>query len=432
MKITHLIPAFLVAALLGTTAPLHAAEQPIREAIRNNETYPVVLAKAKALIQSGYTAGDGYGEVWIRDFATFIELAMQVNAHADIREQLLLFFHFQGDDGNIIDGTIPRDNATGGYDYIFSDTAPEYAGHKNTVETDQETSLIHAIHIYITHSGDVAFLDHEINGATVWQRLHMAIKFLKTHRWAEDYGLLWGDTTVDWGDVQPLHEWGVVLDDNSHLAIDIYDNAMLLLALQDMIELSEMRGESPDDLKAFHDEIKASIRTHLWDDEAGKFIPHIYLDGSPFPDDFDESRIYYFGGTAVAILAGVLEPDEVTHSYQEMKRRVERAGAATIGLTVEPPYPEGFFQNRSMGPGSYQNGGDWTWFGGRMIHALIQHHMLQEAITELQPMLDRVIENDGFYEWYTVDNEPRGSGMFRGSAGVLGKAIQELQQVAGP
>ena len=38
-----------------------------------------------------------------------------------------------------------------------------------------------------------------------------------------------------------------------------------------------------------------------------------------------------------------------------------------------PPYPEGFFKNPQMrSPYSYQNGGDWCWFGGRMIQALIE------------------------------------------------------------
>ena len=39
-------------------------------------------------------------------------------------------------------------------------------------------------------------------------------------------------------------------------------------------------------------------------------------------------------------------------------------------------------------------------------------------------MTKRVLVNDGFYEWYTVDNEPEGSGTFRGSAGVLYSAIE--------
>jgi hypothetical protein len=38
-------------------------------------------------------------------------------------------------------------------------------------------------------------------------------------------------------------------------------------------------------------------------------------------------------------------------------------------------------------------------------------------------MVKRVISNKGFYEWYSVDNKPRGSGTFRGEAGVLYSAI---------
>jgi len=45
-------------------------------------------------------------------------------------------------------------------------------------------------------------------------------------------------------------------------------------------------------------------------------------------------------------------------------------------------------------------------------------------------MMDRVLANDGFYEWYTLDNEPKGAGTFRGSAGALGKAILILRDWA--
>jgi hypothetical protein len=107
-----------------------------------------------------------------------------------------------------------------------------------------------------------------------------------------------------------------------------------------------------------------------------------------------------------------------------MIKNKQSAGAGTIGLTVYPPYPKGFFANPSMGPWSYQNGGDWTWFGGRMIQQLIHYGFIEEAWQEMIPMVERVKKNNGFYEWYSVDNKPRGSGQFRGSAGVLGKAIK--------
>ena len=44
-------------------------------------------------------------------------------------------------------------------------------------------------------------------------------------------------------------------------------------------------------------------------------------------------------------------------------------------------------------------------------------------------MVQRVKENDGFYEWYTVDNVPKGSGIFKGPAGVLYKAIRMFEEL---
>jgi hypothetical protein len=104
------------------------------------------------------------------------------------------------------------------------------------------------------------------------------------------------------------------------------------------------------------------------------------------------------------------------------------AGAASIGLTVYPPYPEGFFKNPQVRhPYSYQNGGDWCWFGGRMIQALVEEGFIEQAYRQLQPMTERVKRAGGFYEWWSLDNKPRGSAGFRGSAGVLGRAIELLE-----
>ena len=53
---------------------------------------------------------------------------------------------------------------------------------------------------------------------------------------------------------------------------------------------------------------------------------------------------------------------------------------------------------------------------------------MEEAYEQMQPMVKRVKDNDGFFEWYTVENKPKGSGTFRGSAGVLYKAIVLLEE----
>ena len=398
----------------------------LAEKMKNNPSIEFTKKKAVEIVKTGFNAGDGYGEVWIRDYNTFIELSAKVFEAEVLKENLLVFFKLQGDDGNIVDGFIPKDNITGhGYDYIHSSLEPRYAGHKNTVETDQESSLVQAVYKYIRATNDHSILDEIIDGKTVGERLEWAMQFLMEHRYNEKYGLLWGATTADWGDVQPGHVWGVYMDENTHRAIDIYDNAMMIIALDNLMELLP---NTKTKWQPIRNDIAKSARKHLWDNEAHKFIPHIYLEGSPFPDDFNENEIYYFGGTTTAIQAGLLSKDEIKKSLEQMVEKVEKAGAPSIGLTLYPPYPEGFFLNPIMNPEyNYQNGGDWTWFGGRMIQQLIKHGFLEEAYEQLLPMTERVMKNDGFYEWYSVDNEPRGSGTFRGSAGVLYIAIEMLE-----
>jgi hypothetical protein len=403
----------------------------LRDKIINDPYIPFVKSKALEVVKTGFNAGDGYGEVWIRDYNTFIELSGKVYDKNTLKENLLVFFRMQGEDGNIIDGFIPKDKAVkteGGYDYIFSDLEPRYAGHKNTVETDQESSLVQAVLKYIKITGDKDFLNEEVDGITITGRLERALLFLMNNRFNEKYGLIWGATTADWGDVQPEHDWGVFLTDDTHYSIDIYDNAMFIIAISSFIEMAPMMEPR---WKPVRDSLSVNTMRYLWDKEKNKFIPHIYLNGSPFPEDFDENQIFYHGGTAVAIEAGLLTPEDIKISLDKMVENVKASGAGSIGLTMYPPYPEGYFKNKGMYPYGYQNGGDWTWFGGRMIQQLVRYGMTAEAYEHLAPMIKRVKDNNGFFEWYTVDNKPEGSGTFRGEAGVLYKAITMLEEAVG-
>ena len=419
----YLLLVFFVSCQLRES---RLSTEELAQKVRENESIAFTKQKAREVVKTGFNAGDGYREVWIRDYNTFIELAAELYDPVELKENLLVFFRMQGDDGNILDGFTPREDTIVRYDFTYTDMAPNYAGHKNTVETDQETSLVQAVYKYIQSTGDQSILDEQIGDMTVAQRLGAAMEFLITNRYVASHNLLWGATTADWGDVQPEHGWGVDLDENTHRAIDIYDNAMFIIALDNLME---MIPSSRSRWEVVRDEVFKSCRKHLWDQENQKFIPHIYLEGSPFPDDFNENEIYYFGGTAIAIEAGLLSVPEIEQSLNEMVKRVKEAGAPSIGLTLYPPYPEGFFENQIMNPEySYQNGGDWTWFGGRMIQQLIRYGFLQEAYEQLLPMTERVLKNDGFYEWYSINNEPRGSGTFRGSAGVLYVAIEQLEK----
>jgi hypothetical protein len=420
-----------LSAVAATATPAERSansQADLARQILADRTLTEVHQMAKDLLKRGFNAGSGYGEVWIRDLNTFIEVSLEVNPQERLREALLPFFKFQGTNGDIVDGYIPLDQAKVKYAYRTTPLATNLMAHKNTVETDQESSLVQALRKYVSVTRDASILQERIAGITVRERLALALQYVLTERFDQTHGLVWGATTADWGDVQPESPWGVELDADSHRALDIYDNAMLIIAINDYLRL--LGADSPEAArwKTVRDKLALNIRKHLWDPQRQKFIPHVYLAGSPFPKDLDENAIYYHGGTAVAIEAGLLNQKEVARSLDQMVANVRAAGAGSIGLTVYPPYPEGLFKNPSMrSPYSYQNGGDWCWFGGRMIQALIEQGFVTEAYRELRPMVDRVKRSGGFHEWWSRDNQPRGSGEFRGSAGVLGRAIEMLQ-----
>jgi cellobiose phosphorylase len=379
---------------------------------------------------TGFAAGTSYGEVWIRDFNTFIKGSLQVQPKEKVRDILLLFFKLQGNDGDIVDGFIDKARANVGYQYRYSVLAPGWAAHKNTVETDQESSLVQAVKKYIDVTGDTSILGEQIGGKTVLQRMEAALTYLLHARWSTRYGLVTGATTIDWGDVQPEKGWGVAINDKTKWAIDIYDNAMYVMAIHDFLDIKPADYAPVHDWKKVADGIRKNVRKYLWQPSAQKYIPHVYLDGSPFDKDFDEKKILYTGGSACAILAGFNNEDEVAAINRQMLQAAAKDEYATIGMTVYPPYPAREFPN--MKPYVYQNGGDWTWFGGRMVQALVRQGLVKEAYDEVEPMINRTLANKGFFEWYDVQTgAPMGSADFRGEAGVLYDAITLLRDWAG-
>ena len=422
----YLILAILV-IFLGWSCSLNNPNKILAQKILSDSSFTVVDTMARSVLKQGFNAGSGYSQVWARDMNTFVEIALKEVNPKDIRGAILVFFALQQPNNEMIDGYVLNKDFTWGDPNQYrsaADTA--HVGFKNTVETDQETSLIQIVGKYVRLTGDTTILSEKIAGKTVLERMGMMVDYLVKERYSEKYGLLWGAMTADWGDVQPNTDNVVDIDSTTTPAIDVYDNAMFIIALDYLAEMTKDPSQA-DKWKTLRTNITGNVRKHLWDVQKQKFLPHIYLDKSPIPAGFDESKVYYHGGTAIAIEAGLLTKAEIEASNRQMLENVRLSGAPTIGLTLYPVYPEGFFHGGMGKPYIYQNGGDWTWFGARMIQQLIVNGFEKEAYAEIRPMIDLVIKNKGFYEWYYVDGKPNGSAQFKGSAGTLAKAVQMLK-----
>ena len=48
----------------------------------------------------------------------------------------------------------------------------------------------------------------------------------------------YGAMTADWGDVQPNDDFGCDMNDLSDSSIDVYDNAMFIIALDYLLEMA--------------------------------------------------------------------------------------------------------------------------------------------------------------------------------------------------
>jgi hypothetical protein len=201
----------LSCAFLITAYPIKgmAQNQELAARILADSSLTVVDNLAKGVIKEGFNAGSGYSQIWARDFNTLIETSLEVRSKEDVRGAILLFFALQQKNDEMVDGYVLKKDFTWNDDTpYYSDAAPGHVGFKNTVETDQETSLIQLVGKYIKKTGDVGLLDEKVAGLTVLTRMEKMIDYLLRERYNKQYGLLWGAMTADWGDVQPHDTFG--------------------------------------------------------------------------------------------------------------------------------------------------------------------------------------------------------------------------------
>jgi len=433
--------------------PPRPLDEAVRRALATDARFDECRAMALQCLRGGLNAGSHFHEIWIRDLNTFIVPALEVVPASEVREALLSFFHFQEDDGNLPDGVVAENKHDPYYkNFRRADTLPGRMAMKNSVSADQETSFVQALARYVTTTGDRAILSAEVNGRACLARTLDALEFLWSKRWSPAHGLICNAATIDWHDVQPEDAFGLEVNANTHRAVGVYSNAVALLALDDLLALNCLTTSEQECWTRRRAELAVAIRQVLWDAERGKFYPHRYLEeGSPFPPELDEDAIFFPLGTALAIRAGVLTAEETARSWAATLEAVRRAGAASIGFSPWPPYPEKCYAAKGIQPWGYANGGDWTWWGAQTAAAYARAGYVAEAYEALLPMVERVLRDREFFEWYDRNNQPAGkvkaapsaqtggqgwgalalgAAQFRGAAGCLVIAIDTLRRLA--
>ena len=373
------------------------------------ETDAVEFEGGTGLVR-GFTAGTGYPQVWLRDAATIIPASRFFYPDGYLLSWLVEHLTFQKPDGGLEDWIDARGRSD-----------------KNTVETDQEASAVQAAYQFFLLKGK-GWLDQKIGGEDVINRLERAVAFPFQTRFNPERGLITGAHTADWGDVDPedTDQKAIYVDEKTRWTADIYDQSMVYEACRELAAMFRALGleEKADAWLRKAAALRDAANRNLWQEDRGFYRVHVHLD--PFSHDFDEDGMFAMGGNAQAILSGLADSRKTDRIIQTALDRQEEFQVSTIAGSLLPPYPAGFFKHPAMDePYEYQNGGQWDWFGGRLLCAMFENGWSAQAKDKLVEIVRKDIRNGGFFEWDTREGAGRGSDFYAGSAGSLARAMVE-------
>jgi hypothetical protein len=378
----------------------------------------------------GFRPGKVYPEMYVRDIAWGMETAQYYYPDEYLREPIEAYLRRQYTastaslDGDF--GVVAGAGAIGGI------ITPQGHSNKQTITTDEETSLIHAAYLYYNMTYDVNWLQRDVNGRSVIERLNQAADWLYTYRLDRQLQLLWRGHTTDWGDVK--FEAGPGYTDynpaQDHLTASIYDQALAYLALLELAEMNAAVGNTAraDEWQNKAEALKFQTNKLLWQPKKGYYLTHAHV--TPLAHDFDESVMVSISN-ALAVYSGLTDFQQNKAIFQNLERAQLAAGAKKPGLSLYPYYPNQwpnlFFEYSGMGYGNYQNGGVWDWWGGVQIKAEFQTGFAKMALTHLLQVANDWQKHPGnIIEWQsTTDPRHEGSHYYSAAAGTMGSAIIE-------
>lgn len=360
----------------------------------------------------GFSAGSDYPQVWIRDTATFITYAKLFYPLEVMAKSVELFMEHQSAEGEVVDWVD-----------VYGNTD------KNTVETDQESSLVLAA--YAVGKGNPQWFHKVIKDKTVLDRLELALAWVWQNKRHPQYNLIYSGFTADWGDTENTYpdQRATKLSDRSTLVFSIYPQAKYIQAIECLVNILKQTNETKNREKIREcqerlNTLKSRAQKHLYLEDKGYFISHIVPTAEKEKYFQMEKDMLAVGGNAEAIIAGLMDQDQIKRFLEVLEERRKEYQLRTVSFTLIPPYPEGFFPHHLLShPWNYQNGGEWDWIGGRVVKALFMRGFQKEAERYLLEIVRKNLANFCIFEWEDRRGTGRGAMFYAGAAGVIGEAI---------
>jgi len=371
----------------------------LRLILKNNEAY-----KNKRIY--GFSPGTDYKQFWIRDIATYFYYAKLFYPLKTLKNNIVKFLELQKDTGEICDW----------FDF-------EGNTDKNTVETDQESSLI--IAAFELFKSDPIWIKSLINNRTIISKLESALDFVWKFKRNKKYDLIESGLTADWGDVENTYpdQRATKLSKNSTMVFSIYTQSKYIQACEKIIEMFKYINK-PNKVKKWLNRKKilmTNSRKYLFNQKKGYFLIHYYPTKKNYYDI--ESNIFALGGNSEAILSGLMKRDEIKRLISFVKFKIERLKLKSISYSLLPPYPSGFFKHPLMKEWMYQNGGAWDWIGLRYIKALFKYGFYNDANFYTLSLIKKHLSNFNIFEWEDRNGVGRGADFYTGAAGIMGEIL---------
>lgn len=372
----------------------------LRVVLKNNEF-------VKNGIVLGFSPGTDYPQFWIRDIATFIKYAKLFYPVSIFKTQIEKFLILEKPDGDIPDWY----DIVGKYD-------------KNSVETDQESSLI--IAAYEIFLSEPEWINKNIKNGKIINLLEKALDYPWENRRIGRYNLIYGGLTADWGDVENSYpdQRAIKLGKKSTKVFSIYIQAKYIQAIKKLINMFEYLNDKGK-IKKWENRlnlIKSDTIKYMYHSEKGYFKIHYY------PNEKNhyktEDKIYATGGNAEAILSGIIDKKTAIKIINTFEKKRDENNLKGVLWTLIPPYPEGFFKHPLLSkPWSYQNGGQWDWIGLRLVKAMFKSGLDKKADSYFREIIKKHLQNFNVYEWEDKNGIGRGASFYTGAAGIAGDII---------